>query len=135
MIMNYNKYINENLKPKKSSLKSKSDEILGIIKKYKNKSDLNYNENFEIKSGDIVYLNGLSGQIAKKLNGIKCKVIRKNRDKEDCYDLYSDKLAKSKNDEANLIGMPSEFIFKNKPTIIDEPEPKKRPTAKKINKK
>lgn len=133
MISNYINYINENLKPKKSSLKRKSDEIVDFIKKYKKDDYQNNDEQF--KKGDIIYLNNLSGQIAKKLNGLKCEIIRKNEEKEDSYDLYSDKLAKSKNDDANLIGMPSKFMFKEKPTIIiDEPEPKKRARAKKTKK-
>lgn len=73
--------------------------------------------------GEIIWLNGIYGSVAKKYNGKKCTVIGKNQDREgDCYDLHD---PTSPGEGANIIGMPSQYIFREKPKeIVNEP-PKK----------
>lgn len=83
-------------------------------------------DNKEFKKGDIVWINGISGIMAKKFNGKKCEVIGKTEDKEDCYDLYDFTLPVDPKSKANIKGMPSEYIFKEKPEIIINKKKEKR---------
>lgn len=77
------------------------------------------------------YLNGIYATAAKKLNGRKVEIICKTQDMEDCYDLY-DPLTPGLEGEVNIKGMPSKYIFKEKPTeIIDTPPKKERVRATK----
>jgi hypothetical protein len=105
--------VNEQRKPTLADLQKKMSQY---TKKREESSD-------KFKSGDVVYISGIKGH-ASVYNGRKCTVIRKNKEKEDCYDLY-DATIKASKDGVNMEGVPSEYLSK-------EPPKTKKPRIAKI---
>jgi hypothetical protein len=111
----------------------KSKEIEKFLKKHKKEPEEKKTEKTEtgkFKKGEFIYLNGLSGIVAKKFNGKRCEVIKASEDKENCYDL-NDPSTPPSEDGSNIKGMPAEYMFKEKPkTIIEVPTRKYRASKK-----
>ena len=83
-------------------LKDMEKKLKGYQKKYKIFND-----------GDIVYITGVKGD-GKILNGTKCKIIRKSKEKENCYDLLNPQ-RKPEESGSNMNGVPVEYLTKEKP--------------------
>lgn len=109
-------------------LKKKALEIEDFIKKHSKQGSKNVQfDSNKFKKGEIVYVNGITNQGGKFFNGKKFQIVCKSEDNEDSYDLYQDTKV-GKEGEANIKGMPSKYIFRDKPTVITEVQPEKKKT-------
>lgn len=90
---------------------SKNSDIQEFLKKHKSLIKVTF------KKGDTVYIYGIKGELAKKLNGRKCEVIGKTEDMDDCYDLHDPTISK----RGVIKGMPSQYLSKEEIEIVTKP--------------
>ena len=109
----------------------KIDDIENFVKKYSKFKKENINV---FKKGDTAYIDGISTDLGKKMNGKKVTIVDICED-GDCYNIYDPTISPKKDGSANIKKMPSKFLFKEMPIkkeviVVD----RKRPIAKKKHK-